>query len=187
MSGSTTTSPSLQADLTKVIDAINAATQALTESTHVLMDISAQIGPNGNVDASPVVEAPPATISTWEDDPFSEAVPTPNPAVSALTDQAVTAPSANVALSWQITGAQPVAGQHRPGTSEFRYWNVQESIAGSVGHFARLMPHGTRWSTIQSPLPGDPGGRRRSECQLHATLRSAVLSARRRQHTDLLR
>ena len=152
MSGPTPGSPSPQDDLSKVIDALTAATQALTQATQVLRDISAQVGPIGLVGGGPAVQAPPATINTWEDDPFSEAAPTPNPAVSALIDQLVTGPSTITALSWQITGAQPAAGQHQPGTPEFRYWNVQESLAGCVGQFVRLMPAGTRWSSVQSPL-----------------------------------
>jgi hypothetical protein len=31
-------------------------------------------------------------INAWEDDPFGEAAPTPNPTMSVLIDQAVTAP-----------------------------------------------------------------------------------------------
>jgi len=116
MSGPTPGSPSPQDDLSKVIDALTAATQALTQATQVLRDISAQVGPIGLVGGGPAVQAHPATINTWEDDPFSEAAPTPNPAVSALIDQLVTGPSTNTALSWQITGAQPAAGQHQPGT-----------------------------------------------------------------------
>jgi hypothetical protein len=140
-----------QDDLNRVIDALTAATQALTEATHVLRKVSAEIGADAE-GIGPSVAQPPAMISTWEDDPFSEATPTPNPAVSALVDQAVTAPAPNAALSWQIAGAQPAAGQHQPGTPEFRYWTVQESLAGSVGHFVPVMPQGTRWSTVQTPL-----------------------------------
>jgi hypothetical protein len=139
-----------QEDLSHVIDALTAATQALTKATGVLKKISAEIGPQAG-GALPAV-APPATISTWEDDPFSEASPTSNPPVSALIDHAVTAPSTNPGLSWQIAGAQPGAGRHQPGTPEFRYWVVQESLAGAVGHFVPLMPQGTRWSTTQTPM-----------------------------------
>jgi hypothetical protein len=134
-----------QEDLSRVIDALTAATQALTEATQVLTKISRDR--TAGWGAHPAVTPPLATINTWEDDPISEATPTPNPPVSALTDQAVTAPSPNPGLSWQIAGAQPGAAQHQPGTPEFRYWVVQESLAGPVGHFVPLMPQGTRWST----------------------------------------
>lgn len=140
-----------QEDLSRVIDALTAATQALTEATSVLRKVSAEVGAEGGI--GPAVAPPPAMISTWEDDPFSEATPTADPPVSALVDQAVTAPAPNAALSWQITGAAPAAGQHQPGTPEFRYWNVQESLAGCIGHFVPLMPQGTRWSSVSTPLP----------------------------------
>ena len=149
MSGPTPANSPFQDDLNNVINALTAATQALTEATRVLRDIGARAGLS---DAGPEVAAPPVMISTWEDDPFSEAAPTANPPVSTLIDQAVTQPAANADLAWQITGPQPAAGQHQPGTPEFRYWTVQESLAGTVGQFLPLMPEGTRWSTNQAPL-----------------------------------
>ncbi|WP_214405413.1 hypothetical protein [Pseudonocardia lacus] len=154
MSGPTVVSPSHQADLGRVIDALDAATRALTEATRVLTGIRAEMGSNGRVEAPPAPE-PAAVISTWEDDPFSEGVPTPTPTAPAPIEQAVTTPSTNAALAWQITGVRPEVGRHEPGTAEFRYWTAQESIAGAVGHFVDLMPRGTRWSTVRSPLRVD--------------------------------
>ena len=104
-----------QDDLNRVIDALTAATQALTQATLVLRKVSAEIGAEGE-GAGGSVTPPPSMISTWEDDPFSEAALTSNPPVSALIDQTVTAPSPNTGLSWQVAGDRPAAGQHQPGS-----------------------------------------------------------------------
>ena len=152
MSDSTPVSRSPQVDLTSVINAITAATQALTQASDVLKDIDAQIGTGGRAGVGPAAQPPPATINTWEDDPFSEEVPTPSPSLAPPISQTVAASSTNTDLSWQITGPQLAAGQHQPGTPEFQYWNAHETIAGSIAYWTSLMPQGTRWSSLQAPL-----------------------------------
>lgn len=152
MSAPTPASPSLQADLGNVINALTAAIQALTQATDVLTRVNAQIGPDGAGVGPVAPPPPPALINTWDDDPFSEEVPTRNPVAAATISQPVSAPLTNADLAWRIGGDPPPAGLHEPGTPAFRYWTVQECLAGSVGHWTALMPDGTRWSTLQSPM-----------------------------------
>lgn len=106
MSGPIGDPRSLQTDLSKVINAITAATQALTQASGVLKRIDAQIGTGGLAGAGSAPQPPPATINTWEDDPFSEDAPTGSPPMAPPVSQTVVAASTNTALAWQIEGPQ---------------------------------------------------------------------------------
>ena len=91
------------------------------------------------------------SINIWEDDPFSEAVATATPspgATLAVSGSTVSGSiGANPRLRTEIVEAKPAIGRYQPGTAEFRYWLVAESLARGIEFWDQRLPNGTTWST----------------------------------------
>ena len=125
---------------------LSAAIQTLTQAAQALTTIATEMmrviqNPPGRQEPL----TPLAQINTWEDDPFSEAVPTTNPPLA--TPLAIDTPvNNNPLLQTQIRGARPAPGRYSPGTPNFRYWVAAEALARAINFWAPLLPAGTRWS-----------------------------------------
>ena len=135
---------------TEVAEALDATIQALTQATQVLRDIAAQLSGAGAPGDGAAAGAA-VTINAYEDDPFSERTPTPDPSPAELVSEPPpgTAPAD---LSWEIKDRRPAPGPHAPGTRDFRYWNAETSLARAVGYWGSLVPAGTRWTTLDPRL-----------------------------------
>src|SRR5262252_7146604 len=137
-------SESTPADLSTAIDALTQATQTLTAAATQMMQMLQTLagGPGGPPPPPSVVTT---QVNTWEDDPFSEAVPTTNPPLA--TPLAVPVPSnTNALLQTHIVEPQPAPSQFPTGTANFRYWVAAEALARGINFWAPLLPAGTRWS-----------------------------------------
>src|SRR3954471_10308966 len=150
-----------QSDLTPVVEALTQATQALVATTGQLMQLAQEFagsarggdgghdrrGQGGPGGGSPGPGSPPqAQINIWDDDPFSEAVPTSNPRNPSPI--AVDVPSnGNPRLQTTIVEPRPAPGRFNPGTSNFRYWVAAEAVARGINFWGALLPSGTTWST----------------------------------------
>jgi hypothetical protein len=133
------------AELSAAIQTLTQAAQALTTIANQMMNVM-QIPPGRQEPPTPLTQ-----INTWEDDPFSEAVPTTNPPLA--TPQAVDTPvNTTPLLQTQILGPRPAPGRFPPGTPNFRYWVAAEALARAINFWAPLLPAGTRWS---APNPMD--------------------------------
>jgi hypothetical protein len=152
-----------QNDLAPVVEALTQATQALVSTTNQLMQFAqgfagpAPVGGGGGGQegggqaslggAGPGTGFPPqAQINVWEDDPFSEAVPTPNPRNPSPV--AVDVPlNSNPRLQTAIVEPRPAPGRFNPGTPNFRYWVASEALTRGINFWGSLLPSGTTWST----------------------------------------
>src|SRR5438477_1594353 len=125
---------------------LSAAIQTLTQAAQALTTIATQMLHVMQSPPGQPASAPPLTqTNTWEDDPFSEAVPTTNPPLA--TPQAVDTPeNTNPLLQTQIRGSRPAPGRYPPGTPNFRYWVAAEALARAINFWTPLLPAGTRWS-----------------------------------------
>jgi hypothetical protein len=132
------------ADLSTAIHTLTQATQVLTTTATQMMQVMQTLASGTGVSQLP--RAAVATqINTWEDDPFSEAVPTTNPPLA--TPLAVPVPSnTNALLQTNIVEPQPAPGLFPTGTPNFRYWVAAEALARGINFWAPLLPAGTRWS-----------------------------------------
>jgi hypothetical protein len=137
-------------------EALPSAIQALVQATQALTATAARMtelmqGPTGLAAAAgaPAVQAG-HQVNVWEDDPFSEATATANPALaSPVTIQLPHAPPR--ALRFAVIESGPAAGQFAVGTPEFRYWNTASAVARAIAYWSPRLPHGTRWSA-QNPI-----------------------------------
>jgi hypothetical protein len=126
------------------------ATQALTTTATQMMQIMQTLTSTPTIRQAPPGGAVATQINTWEDDPFSEAVPTQNP--PAATPRLVPVPvNTNTLLQIHIVEPQPAPGQFPPGTPNFRYWVAAEALARGINFWAPLLPAGTRWS-VPNPM-----------------------------------
>ena len=113
------------AELSAAIQTLTQAAQALTTIANQMMNMM-PISPGRQESPTPLTQ-----INTWEDDPFSEAVPTTNPPLATL--QAVDTPvNTNPLLQTQILGPRPSPGRYAPGTPNFRYWVAAEALARAI-------------------------------------------------------
>jgi hypothetical protein len=157
----TMTAQAGQSDLASVVEALTQATHALVATTGQLMQVAQELaapsrggdgghdrrGQGGPGSAGPGPGGPPqAQINIWEDDPFSEAVPTSKPRnPSPIT---VDVPSnGNPRLQTTIVEPRPAPGRFNPGTSNFRYWVAAEALTRGINFWGALLPSGTTWST----------------------------------------
>jgi hypothetical protein len=150
-----------QNDLATVIEGLTQVTQALVSTANQLMQFSQNLagtslsggGQDGGGEAGlgsggAGLGAPQAQaqINIWEDDPFSEAVPTPNPrnpspiVVNVALNQ-------NPRLQTAVVEPRPAPGRFTPGTANFRYWVASEAITRGINFWGALLPPGTTWST----------------------------------------
>jgi len=135
------------ADLSAAIDTLTQAAQALTTTSAQMMQMMHTLTSGTGVRQVPLGAVPAIQLNTWEDDPFSEAVPTQNPPLA--TPLSVAAPvNANPLLQTHILDPQPPSGQFPPGTPNFRFWMVTEALARGINFWTPLLPAGTRWSTV---------------------------------------
>ena len=127
-----------------ILTALDHVTQTLTVTNKRLGEL-AQILTTSRAAPHPVT-GPTAEINIWEDDPFSEASPSPNPSVAVPIK--VRAPSNGFTkLQTAIAEPQPPVGRYRTGTTEFRYWIAAEALARGINFWGELLPAGTTWST----------------------------------------
>jgi len=132
------------AELSAAIQTLTQAAQALTTIANQMMHVM-QLPPGRPEPPTPLTQ-----INTWEDDPFSEAVPTTNPPLA--TPLAVDTPvNTNPLLQTQILGPRPAPGRYSPGTPNFRYWVTAEALARAITFWTPLLPAGTRWS-VPNPM-----------------------------------
>jgi len=85
-------------------------------------------------------------VNAWEDDPFSQAIPTANPPLATP----VAAPilrNTNPRLQTSIIEPAPAAARYAPGTANFRYWATNEAVTRGIAFWSALLPAGTTWST----------------------------------------
>jgi hypothetical protein len=138
------------ADLSAAVHALTQATQALTTTATQMMQIMQTLPSAPSLRPLPPGGAVTTQISTWEDDPFSEAVPTPNPPLAAPL--AVSVPvNTNALLQTHIVEPQPAPSRLPPGSANFRYWVAAEALARGITFWAPLLPAGTRWS-VPNPM-----------------------------------
>lgn len=130
-------------------------TASLQRTAAALETLTALIGAKAGGPPHPHPPAGPAhapgqaaadiTALTW-DDPFSEHVATPNPALATPVRVPV-AQNANPRLQVTILGQAQPPGQHAPGTAGFRYWVTAEALARGIVFWGSVMPQTTTWST----------------------------------------
>ena len=135
-------SDALRDDLRTTVQALSAAVQALTQATQVLhattnMMVQTMPPPAGMGAARAGAAA--STINVWEDDPFSEATPSANPAPQATMAEAAPA-AVTHGLRWQIAEPRFDAAPHAPGSTEFRFWNAEAALTRCAGFWAPPMP-----------------------------------------------
>lgn len=134
-----------------VADVLAESIQALTEATRALTGVTGRLSAAlGDEDGGARV-AGGVRVQVWEDDPFSEAQATPNPANPAPTLAEIPQVDAPL-LRVRINDPRPALGQFAPGTPEFRYWVAAEALARGVAFWAALLPRGTRWTTQDPTL-----------------------------------
>jgi hypothetical protein len=134
--------------LTQVASQLRDAAAQMTVALQTLQQTLEGIAPKLTAGAAPAVAA---QISTWEDDPFSEAVATQDP-VDATPIQVAMPVNNNSLLQTQINGPSPVPSIYAPETAEFRYWTTAEALARGINFWAQRLPTGTRWTTMQAPM-----------------------------------
>jgi hypothetical protein len=135
---------------------LSAGVQALAQATQQLVAVASQLGRAAESRAGDIgamgASAPAGTqISAWEDDPFSEAVATPNPTRAQPVSVAVPVVRAPL-LKVSITDQRPAPGKYAPGSANFRYWTAAEALARGIAYWAALLPSGTRWSAMNPVL-----------------------------------
>ena len=84
-------------------------------------------------------------VSAWENDPFSQAVPTDPPllATPILRPAPVLSPTDPLPIKIDTPPPKP-AGQFSPGTAEFRYWTAAEALR-RAGDFWNKIAGVTKW------------------------------------------
>jgi len=136
-----------QSDLAPVVEALTQATQALVSTTNQLMQFAQGFAsPAPGVTGGGREGGGQAQINTWEDDPFSEAVPTPDP----RNPQPITVDvplNNNPRLQTAIVEPRSAPGRFNPGTPNFRYWVAAEALTRGINFWGSLLPSGTTWST----------------------------------------
>src|SRR3954463_4877736 len=150
-----------QSDLTPVVEALTQATQALVTTTNQLMQFAYALtvptsgggggqeggGQAGYGGVGPGPGAPlQAQINIWEDDPFSEATPTPNPRNPSPIVVSVPLNN-NPRLQTAIVEPRPAPGRFNPGTPNFRYWVASEALTRGINFWGSLLPSGPTWAT----------------------------------------
>jgi hypothetical protein len=104
---------------------------------------------------TPVTATAEATqISAWENDPFSQAVPTDPPLLAApvLRPAPTLRPTAPLPIKITIEPPKP-AGAFSPGTPEFRYWTAAEALRRGADFWNKISG-ATKWFTsVRKILP----------------------------------
>jgi hypothetical protein len=88
------------------------------------------------------------TINIWETDPGLGNRPTGGSFVQAPVPVLSQAPLPTRIIN---PAAAPAAGQHTPGTAEFRYWTAAEALRRSSTYWGTLLP-GVSWQ-VGATLP----------------------------------
>jgi hypothetical protein len=146
-------------DLAEALNAIAQAAKAQAASAAQIMQMMQQmvqmmqqaqaVGPGFGAGA---VGAPAAVqINIWEDDPFSEEVPTADPPLAATIGVPVPQNN-NALLQTRINEPAVAPGRYAPGTAGFRFWVAAEALARGINFWAPLLPAGTRWTTNVTPM-----------------------------------
>lgn len=133
-------------DLATAAQSLTQAAQLLAATANQLMQVLQGMASQGQLQPGGGVAAAAAQINTWEDDPYSEAVPTVNPPLAATTGVNVPVNN-NPRLRTAIVEPRPAPGRYNPGTANFRYWLAEESLVRGINFWAPLLPAGTTWST----------------------------------------
>jgi hypothetical protein len=150
----TATSLDQNGDGAALVTELAAATRALAQAVETLNATMAQLqqmrSPGAGLAA--LADGAQFKVNTWEDDPFSEVVPTTNPQVGAVITVDFHA-NANPQLQTAISESRPAPGLYMPGTSGFLYWCAEEALARGINLWTPLLPAGTTWSETANPVP----------------------------------
>jgi hypothetical protein len=135
-------------DLSRAVQALTQATQLLAATANQIRQATASVPQTMGGTAQP---AAGPEIDIWPEDPYSEPVPTPNPAEAPTITVGV--PVNNFPLlQTSIRDPQPPPARYPRNTAEFRYWQAAWELAHGVNFCAPLCPVGTRWSTFMDPM-----------------------------------
>jgi hypothetical protein len=135
-------------DLSRAQQALTQATQLLAATANQLRQTTTSVPQTMGGTAQP---AAGPEIDIWPEDPFSEAVPTPNP-VEAPTITVGVLVNNFPLLQTFIRDPQPPPARYPRNTAEFRYWQAAWALALGVNSWAPWCPVGTRWSTVMDPM-----------------------------------
>ncbi len=147
-SKSKTTGGDVALDLNKLKSALQAAVAEIQKLTQE----GGKAENAAKAAASRAVDATGDQIQIWEDDPFLAAAAgaEPIPATPILED----APQNNQPLlqTQIVDQQQPAQGIFDPSTPEFRFWNAASALARGINFWGPLLPPGTVWTTVETPL-----------------------------------
>lgn len=135
-------------DLSRAEQALTQAAQRLAATANQLRQTTASVPQTMGGTAQP---AAGPEIDVWPEDPFSEAVPTPNPAEAPTITVGVLVNNFPL-LQTSIRDPQPPPARYPRNTAEFRYWQGAWELALGVNSWAPWCPVGTRWSTVMDPM-----------------------------------
>jgi hypothetical protein len=135
-------------DLSRAQQALTQAAQRLAATANQIRQTTASVPQTMGGTAQP---AAGPEIDVWPDDPFSEAVPTPNPAEAPTITVGVLVNNFPL-LQTSIREPQPPPARYPRNTAEFRYWQGAWELALGVNSWAPWCPVGTRWSTVMDPM-----------------------------------
>ena len=140
--------------LTEVADDIRSSLKEMTRLLQSMTQEAGRLAPQperGEAPGAGVGAAPGIQVNHWEDDPFSEAVPTTNPPLA--TPVATDLPTnGHALLQTEVVGGGPAPAIYAPDTDGFRFWAASEAIARGINFWATLLPNGTRWTTVAAPM-----------------------------------
>jgi hypothetical protein len=137
-------------DLTQVAQSLAASAQQMMQTMQILIQSVQQIPQVPAEDAAPAVGT--ARINVWEDDPFSEKEPTQDPELATLIQVPVPVNNQPL-LQFRIAEPATPAALYHPGTPQFRFWEATEALTRGIRFWGQLLPNGTVWSAMQTPLP----------------------------------
>ncbi len=135
-------------DLTEVAKSLADSAQQMMQTMEVLVQ---SLQRAQGLAVGQAVADDSTLINAWEDDPFSEEVPTQNPNLAEPIQ--VPVPKNNQPLlQFRIVETAPPPALYTPGTAEFRYWEATEALTRGIGFWGPLLPTGTVWSAMSTPL-----------------------------------
>lgn len=133
--------------LTQVAQSLAASAQQMMQTMQTMQETMHALAPTPP--GAPAAAAPAGQINAWEDDPGAPAADNS----PSLTPIKVPVPvNRQPALPVKVSGPSPVPGLYNPGTADFRYWTALEALTRGVNFWGPLLPPGTVWTTLHSPM-----------------------------------